>query len=125
MAWATLRQRSLEVCVQHGSAPGWRAVAGRTLDRQPAPLLGGLALDWHTATGTAVLLRWLAGNRSRAALLGPEVTSSSVQSLTTLPCIICARRAAWRRDSMLLPVQHSTARHSTTQYGKAQYRVMS
>ena len=68
-----------------------------------------------TGTDTAVLLRWLTGNRSRAVLLGPEVTSSSVQSLTTAAVhhTVCARRAAWRRDSMLLPVQHSTARHST------------
>ena len=73
-------------------------------------------------TGTAVLLRWLAGNRSRAVFLGPEGTKSdrwcSVPDNAVVHHTVCARRAAWRRDSMLLPVQHrlhSTARHSTAQ----------
>ena len=66
-----------------------------------------------TGTDTAVLLRWLTGNRSRAVLLGPEVTSSSVQSLTT---------AAVHHTVLYVLGGHAVAgaaQHSTAQYSSA------
>lgn len=72
-----------------------------------------------TGTDTAVLLRWLAGNRSRAVLLGPEVTSSSVQSLTTAAVhhtvlyVLGGRRGG---------VTACCCRCSTAQHGTVQHR---
>jgi len=116
--WATLRQRSLGGCVQHGSAPGFLGsapVTGCTLDRQPA-LLGRLALARRYCCAGSLVT---GVGRCFWDQRGPKVTAG-VQSLTTLSCIILyvlgGRRggvtACCCRCSTGCTAQHGTVQHS-------------